>query len=571
MYFRDLYTLTYKRIGWDFYNWNRKTWLFKYDKIYAGNNLLFNGRLSNSLAEGLQEVEDDFHNKEFEWVLHTKKLINKHSYVALILGAGISGLIRQLLPFTKETNLNINIVGKPASGKSTICHYLLSVFGDPKKLEGSFIDTDNKMEENRGKRPILPYVLDERMLKVVTESEKSKQQTVLMDIFREYEGKVKERLGKQYEETSGERTYGPIISSSVESMMKYVFKNDDLGQYRRFIEFNIGKQSDHLLFSNTEEAKETGTIASSNYGFGVRLIVEYMFTLLNVYNEENEIDNEPTFIRKRFNAVDKVINTLLKDREAEEREKSKAIGKECKAVDMSSSSERFALIVLSYQIFREALLYYDFLKFNVEKITIEGLVGKAKDIKELVEKAKSFDEYIDSDLIIEDKSAEVVQILIDNLVDKLNKVERDPQEKVNRLYDYVIKYREDFLEGTKFEVEDIKELLNSNGDKLGFCIIDESKGNIKLYTIYNYALPQFWEMEEIPEPAIIKKFIKEVIKQGYTASKSVKYGNDKYGTIEIRDISSKEKYGYNNKTVNKKPVTFHEMNIQYTKVKKDEE
>lgn len=295
IYFREFYTLIYNKIGWDYYDWDRAGWIFKYDKIYSNVGLL-RGEARDNCAEGLEckkEIldliqrvgeESDAHlnkiywptvewenteeelsqekktalineryGEEFEWVSFTRKLINTHPYDALILGAGISGLIRQLLPYTKENNININIVGAPASGKSTICHYLLGIFGKPEKLEGSFTDTANSMEQIRIKRPILPYVLDERMLRIEGESEKAKAHTILMDIFREYEGKVKERLGKQYEETAGERTYGPIISSSVKSMMDYVFETDDLGQYRRFMEFDVGTAKSATLFKDDKE------------------------------------------------------------------------------------------------------------------------------------------------------------------------------------------------------------------------------------------------------------------------------------------------------------------------------
>lgn len=85
---------------------------------------------------------------------------------ALIISAGASGVFRQMLPFTKETNINMNIVGERASGKSTISHFVISLFGNPEALEGSFTDTENAMEMIRAERTVIPYVLDERMLRL---------------------------------------------------------------------------------------------------------------------------------------------------------------------------------------------------------------------------------------------------------------------------------------------------------------------------------------------------------------------------------------------------------------------
>ena len=121
LYFKSLYTLVYKKIGWEYYDWNVKGWIFKYDKIYSKIPLL-HGRGINKNTEGLHKVIDTTGEKETEWVISSIKLINNHAFDSLIIGAGISGLVRQLLPHTKETNININIMGKPGSGKSIICH-----------------------------------------------------------------------------------------------------------------------------------------------------------------------------------------------------------------------------------------------------------------------------------------------------------------------------------------------------------------------------------------------------------------------------------------------------------------
>ena len=381
MYYPELHTLTYSKIGWA--EFNRKA-VFRYDVVYAKNPLVRGRAKSIQVSKGLEHSAT---NEEglAEWIYHTINLLNNHSMVSMLLGAGVSGVVRGLLPFTKETNININISGEPASGKSTIGHYIISMFGNPVYLEGSFTDTDNAMEVLRIQRPVLPYVLDERMLKVEGSSEQQKSQILLMDIFREYEGKVKERLGKQYEDMSGERTYGPIISSSVESMLSLVFSvAKDYGQFRRFMEFKI---SNNDLFGSPEEAKKTEDIAYHNYGFGIRILVRYLLDLLEYMEGDVDIvengEVRSCVLKERFDEIDKRVENELKNREKTEN-----------ISGLTSSSKRFSLILLSYEILRESLLY-ELYMVPAFKIKMEDAVKKI-DVSEKEEFGQQV-EAVDSD------------------------------------------------------------------------------------------------------------------------------------------------------------------------------
>lgn len=587
IYFREFYTLVYNKIGWDYYDWDRTGWIFKYDKIYSTIGLL-RGEARDNCAEGLdckkemldieqsvmseynkdlyetikdcaegqddekelsQEEKDalieEKYGEEFEWIRFTRMLINTHPYDALILGAGISGLIRQLLPYTKENNININIVGEPASGKSTICHYLLGIFGKPEKLEGSFTDTANSMEQIRIKRPILPYVLDERMLRIEGESEKAKSHTILMDIFREYEGKVKERLGKQYEETAGERTYGPIISSSVKSMMDYVFESDDLGQYRRFMEFDIGTQRSATLFKDDKEAKRAESIAYKNYGYGIRIIVDYMLELLH------GSDKDANVIIERFERLDELIENLLTEREGEE--------DDVKVKGLSSSSKRFALIVLSYQILREALNHYD------KKILTYYRAENYDEIVELIEKKQI------------DNTEEIIKLLIDNLVLKMKKVKHKADATSdNNLYNYILNNMSCFkIIDKNMKLQDAaNEIYNAKDKYLGFIKIDKENNEIELSTIMLYQLDQFWYMDDIPQPKVIFEYIKEVDEQGLDANAdALEFGVKNYNTnssraqLHFKDSKSQilGRRNYPIEAKNGKTEDFHKKVIKYVK------
>lgn len=651
MYTKKLYKFKYNKVGWDYYidDENNGSWIFKYDQIYSNmpwvigeyinideliskyeskshkledqehdrskewleqynkiyggkfyreNELYLKGHLPKNLSDGLGAVDKYNSEKEQEWVIHTIKLLNNHEYDGMILGAGISGLVRQLLSYTKETNININIVGKPASGKSTLCHYLLSIFGNPEKIEGSFIDTDNSMEEIRAKRPVLPYVLDDRMLKIETESEKSRQKIVLMDIFREYEGKVKERLGKQYEETAGDRIYGPIISSSVTGMMDYANKSVDIGQYRRLIEFNIGDASDKILFKDSSEASKTEEIAYKNYGFGITIIIDYMIYILNntfTDEEKSRISNEATLYMEEFEKIKNDIEDRLKAREENEKNE-----KNNKVKGLTSSASRFALIVFSYQILRKSLLYYTYKniqlliddKYGVEVDRKETLrEDKSKEtktkeeIEEEIEEAKRdkiidkyigvpFTKLIQSNDIIKDHSDEIINILIDNLVDKMKGIKNAPGEQVNKIYDYIIKHTEQFKRqsGIEPEKEEFNKMYNSKGKYLGAYYVNDDTNEMTLYTPKDFYIEQFLFMEAIPEPETITEYVEYIFDNGKTgASKAKEYGKKYKTNNKYKDLSDGKRNQKDielviddKKTIKKKD--FRKIILKYTKI-----
>lgn len=526
MYFREFYSLIYKEIGWDKYTWDDEEWIFKYDELFT-RKMLVSGFLVGD-AEGLIETSENSLEDKLKWLKQAIDIMNNNPASALLIGAGVSGMLRSKLPYTKETNININIFGGPASGKSTIGHFILSIFGNPMFIEGSFSDTENRMEENRIKRPILPYVLDERMLKHVGTSDKTKVANIIMDIFREYEGKVKERVGKQFDEYSGKRTFGPVISSSVKSILEQIYgSEDDLGQYRRFIELNVDKADDvnkYKLFTDEDEAKRTETYAYKYYGFGVRMMAEYMLHLLNdrlfkykhdrqkeLMKENPELDLFTDVLLNRFEELD---DTIAKRLAIEENEKT---GK------LTASSKRFALIVLSYQIFCESLLYFiynetfDEIKQN-EKASEElrdlvvHIIDEKKDKdtkgneKELFID-KGLDRFIKESNLIKNNTDEIIDILTKNLVRKMYKV--DSSKKLhNNLYDWVIdnldKFYETKIQKTAWDKKELDAYIGKYMDK---------DGRISIFTHNDFDLPSLLLLEEIPSGEIIHQYVKLCVQE----------------------------------------------------------
>lgn len=444
IHYKELFRSEYSTIGWDRYSFDNKTRIFKYNYIMSDNeNIkgLIKGKYRDLYAPSVDMLNEGL---EENWRSFTIHLMNNHLYDGLIFAVGISGMIRQILTFTKETNLNVNVCGQPGSGKSTIGHYILSFFGSPTLLEGSSIDTENASERIRAERPVLPYVLDERMLRFFADSDTKKKTELLLEVFREYEGKEKERLGKQYEDSAGQRIYGPIISSSVESMLETLLQTgDDLGQYRRFIEFNIGKAEDEVLF-NSEEAVKAEEIANSSYGYGVRYIAEYM--LYRFKTDDNYFANQ---FRE--------ITELIKNRIEAEQELYKMKG-------LTSSSMRFALIILSYRVIRESIVYSLYAEIikrrDILNSPLEADVHKKVSIleklnhdEEAVEQIKQFNKSFEELLVLENKQVagsgliinqeeRIIDVLIDNLIEKMAKVKAKSITKDTLMKYFIRNYRE---------------------------------------------------------------------------------------------------------------------------------
>lgn len=522
IHFKQAFRYEYDTIGWDRYSLDNRTRFFKYDTIISSNPSI-QGKISAQYAgDYTRSISSAVDTKEWDWYKFTLTLMRNHPFDSLIFAVGISGLLRQILVFTKESNLNVNIQGEPASGKSTIGHYVLSFWGNPDGLEGASIDTENAAERIRARRPVMPYVLDERMLRYMNESEKRQQAELMTGVFREYEGREKERLGKQYEDSTGNRIFGPILSSSVDSMLDVLLSyNRDLGQYRRFIELSIGKAEDAVLF-NKDEAEKAETMANECFGYGIRYVIEYM---LFRFGQSDD------YFQDRFNKLVVRIKKQLAD-----------VQRTYDMHGMTSSSMRFALVVLSYQVLREAFIYkyyieikdmaeilkldegaerlhrmynnflYNIFDSEIEEDTDgsedEEAARRAIEEQELVTHIKgygeSFDEYIghaNEKLIITDDSDKILEILIDNLRVKLGKVYSAVQSK-GGLLEYIIKNSQEHPE---LFCDDI---VNFNPD-IHLCALRKDGGELVLQFIKTYYLDTILLGECTPQIPI-----EEIKKQG---------------------------------------------------------
>lgn len=303
-----------------------------------------------------------------KWARFVLKLLQEHPLDRIIFGAGLSGIIRQLFDSIKDTSIVLNIVGEPGRGKTTIERLMLSAFGKPDDLMGNFTDTDNAIESIRASRSILPYVIDDRLIKIENTSQGKVPYNILENIFRESEGRVKQRYNSA---TGGTRTYGAIISSSVKSIVEILSTlNDDIGQNRRLIELypgqneidpaicraiNSNSQGHGInvdLFGGTGnsatsgspangsgEASRSDDVSSNYYGFGVLIFTIYITHLVN---SEDGFQN----LKERYETIVKKYDDALK--------KVEAYDKNLKG-RLVSSSKRFATIEFTEELFLESL------------------------------------------------------------------------------------------------------------------------------------------------------------------------------------------------------------------------
>ena len=328
------------------------------------------------------------------------------------------------------------------------------------------------------------------------------------------------------------------------------------------MEFDIGDRNSGTIFETKEEAKYIEEVAYKCYGIGIKIIIDYMFELLDKSVSVDENKNE-RLIQHRFNEIDKKNTEKISLRQEKENKEAHKAGSDVVLHGLDSSSKRFALIMLSYQIVREALLHYTYKELFNYKLKIED-----ENLKELVELAASqenFEVFCEKQNILQDVSEDIYNILEDNLVDKFRRAETTITGSVKdinkNLYKYISKNTKHFLKVTKFEPKDLKKLYDLEEGLLG-CYEESEKGII-LYGVANFALTQFWEMKDIPSADVILEYCKEVKEAKLTPVKALEYGNVNYGTI--RNIHKASYKNTNNKPVDGKKMKFDERFIEKQK------
>lgn len=394
--FKESFYYQYKLIGWDAIDGNT---VFKYDKIYTNHKEGYKGFCGGDWADAIvcKQNEDQKHafHCVFKLIFDTRYDEDGNSVLKnekgedvpntekadIILCAGVSGVIRQALTYNKETNININIVGDKSSGKSTIQHLVLSFFGDPSELEGFFSDTDEARSRIRAERAVIPYVLDERMLKVEGDSDKKKAHVMMLEIFNEYEGKVKETAHRNY--LTGKRTYSAIISSSVKSVLELINREyntsggkdnekdtgqdngQDIGQYKRFIEIDVSKgdlfpaltvisdessismqDSAKALYGKGSVAQDANKFAYQVYGYGIQDLIPYMLKMIT-YKDCYEclVEAGSAFA---FDDIMRSVDALINDSHADIEE----FGYESLFIEYKDNSEQFNALKKMIECFK---------------------------------------------------------------------------------------------------------------------------------------------------------------------------------------------------------------------------
>lgn len=315
--YKEYFWYQYDRLGWDdIYIDNVCHKIFKYNTIYSRNDLKIQGFCDRDWSsylephgpgseEGPKAVENEWFNK-YVWYIGMHMIFKDRPIPDILLSVGASGVIRDLLTPNKETNLNVNIVAPAASGKSTLENVILSFYGRPDYLMGTFSDTDSAVDEIRGIRNVIPYVVDDRMLKVQTNGDTKKAYTLLMDIFREYNGKEKSRIGASNNISLS--ASGAVISSTTQSILKVIneqYEGYDYGQSRRFIEFELQPED---MFESAVVAEASNNLAHVCYGYGVQQMIETILMLDNCIEIYTVIDHlEKEGIIKNLEKIKNIV------------------------------------------------------------------------------------------------------------------------------------------------------------------------------------------------------------------------------------------------------------------------
>lgn len=315
--YKEYFWYQYDRLGWDdIYIDNVCHKIFKYNTIYSRNDLKIQGFCDRDWSSYLEPhgpssekvpntEENEWFNK-YVWYIGMHMIFKDRPIPDILLSVGASGVIRDLLTPNKETNLNINIVAPAASGKSTLENVILSFYGRPDYLMGTFSDTDSAVDEIRGIRNVIPYVVDDRMLKVQTNGDTKKAYTLLMDIFREYNGKEKSRIGASNNISLS--ASGAVISSTTQSILKVIneqYEGYDYGQSRRFIEFELQPED---MFESAVVAETSNNLAHVCYGYGVQQMIETILLLDNCIEIYTVIDHlEKEGIIKNLEKIKSIV------------------------------------------------------------------------------------------------------------------------------------------------------------------------------------------------------------------------------------------------------------------------
>lgn len=382
--YKEYFWYQYDRLGWDdIYIDNVCHKIFKYNTIYSRNDLKIQGFCDRNWSSYLEPhgpgdeegAEETKWSNRFYWYVIMAQVFTGRPIPDILLSVGASGVIRDLLTPNKETNLNVNIVAPAASGKSTLENVILSFYGRPDYLMGTFSDTDSAVDEIRGIRNVIPYVVDDRMLKVQTNGDTKKAYTLLMDIFREYNGKEKSRIGAS--NSTSLSASGAVISSTTQSILKVIneqYEGYDYGQSRRFIEFELQPED---MFKDAELAEVSNNMAHVCYGYGIQQMIETILLIDNcveVYyiisqsliddniEQMDELkDNVKDFyynltsakssatyddkisnIEKLFNIIKVFVDGTIDEIETTDKEEEKNL-----KIELTAMSQRFTMILLS--------------------------------------------------------------------------------------------------------------------------------------------------------------------------------------------------------------------------------
>lgn len=218
--------------------------------------------------------------------------------------------IVQAAPLVKPLkcrNIILHLWGSSEIGKTAIANALISSWGDPKTMQGSWGDTMNYILDRANNYNDLPVYIDDTQ-----KMHKKTRENIDTILYRLEDGKTKGRLKGVQEHfvASDVRKASYVVMSTGEQPLRN--SNSQQGVYTRVIDVHVTKE-----FMDAALAKECHEVTAENYGhFGE----EYVESLIGKFDDLKEY-RKSLYDKIRFKAARlngwqgrfKDINTLTKD------------------------------------------------------------------------------------------------------------------------------------------------------------------------------------------------------------------------------------------------------------------
>lgn len=206
------------------------------------------------------------------WVDAVNQFIVPHVIPSVAMAASFAGIIREkIVDLRANTELMINLVGAPASGKTSLTQIVQTIFTDPYSII-KFNGTLNSRQAMLGERgPMVGCVDDIMQIKGL-----NRPIDVINMIFQLIDGTTRGRLNLDGSIQKQQSYYGAIIISATSSILMKTVRTD-MGQARRLIELKIKSQND--VANSPDDYANMIKAFRENYGHAAEVFAKEVLNL----------------------------------------------------------------------------------------------------------------------------------------------------------------------------------------------------------------------------------------------------------------------------------------------------